>query len=461
MFPQIFLLFCSRKGLLSGPTMLTYLLLICSLLGFGFSSDPRTLKQHSLEWKHQEMLFENLVRNYDARLRPLALVGTAVRVETNIYVNSMIHIDDLHTDYTMRIMYHQTWTDERLRFNSSKKIVGDDYHAKRIWTPTIHAVNNKDMGPLGGNTSLLHIEPSGKVRLSRRVQLRPLCKMEFYRYPMDKQVCTLDIESSILPNSDLELDWAKERPFDLNQNFVLTGFVLRNYSLEESVASYWLTGNFSRITLRFEIEREFGHFLLDIYVPSILFVVTSWLSFWVEIPAAPARVTLSMTTMLTLVTSEKAIREKLPKVSYVHALDIWNVVCTGFIFASLIEYALVNYIYHKDKRRRKKASGMKRVESTATFCSMESETGSTFRMFAKKGENQPGEQGMPTKKAASFASLSDLQSVNQMDVSCGWPLDEFKMTPQDIANSIDRKCRYIFPVGFLIFNIIYWSVLWL
>ena len=94
-------------------------------------------------------------------------------------------------------------------------------------------------------------------------------------------------------------------------------------------------GNFSRITLRFEIEREFGHFLLDIYVPSILFVVTSWLSFWVEIPAAPARVTLSMTTMLTLVTSEKAIREKLPKVSYVHALDIWNVVCTGMSLVKL------------------------------------------------------------------------------------------------------------------------------
>lgn len=63
------------------------------------------------------------------------------------------------------------------------------------------------------------------------------------------------------------------------------------------------------------------------------------------------------------------------------------------------------------------------------------------------------------KKAASFASLADIQSVNQMEVSCGWPLDEFKMTPQDIANSIDRKCRYIFPAGFIIFNIIYWSVL--
>ncbi|KFM72637.1 Glycine receptor subunit alpha-3, partial [Stegodyphus mimosarum] len=283
--------------------------------------------------------------------------------------------------------------------------------------------------------------------------------MEFYRYPMDKQQCTLEIESSVLPSSDLELAWMEEKPLDFNKNFFLQGFLLTNYSLEQSIASYRQTGNFSRITVRFDLQREFGHFLLDIYIPSILFVVTSWLSFWVEIPAAPARVTLSMTTMLTLVTSEKAIREKLPKVSYVHALDVWNVVCTGFIFASLIEYALVNYIYHKDKRRRKRATGMKRAESTATFCSMDSDTGSTFRIFAKKGESHQGEPGMPNKKAASFASLSDMQSVHQME--CGWPLDEFKMTPQDIANSIDRKCRCIFPTGFLIFNVIYWLVLWL
>lgn len=46
----------------------------------------------------------------------------------------------------------------------------------------------------------------------------------------------------------------------------------------------------------------------------------------------------------------------------------------------------MNYIYHKDKRRRKKAHDMKRVESTATFCSIDSEA-STFRMFAKKVSN--------------------------------------------------------------------------
>ena len=48
----------------------------------------------------------------------------------------------------------------------------------------------------------------------------------------------------------------------------------------------------------------------------------------IAIPAAPARVTLAMTTLLTLVTSAKSSREKIPKMSYITALDIWILTCT-------------------------------------------------------------------------------------------------------------------------------------
>ncbi|GFU28405.1 glycine receptor subunit alpha-3 [Nephila pilipes] len=428
----------------------------------------KAIRQHAVEWDHQERLFSNLTNkgsSYNSRLRPYATRNTAVRVNNSMFIYSMSSIDEIRTDYSMQLLYRQTWNDERLVFtpdSTVQKIVGDNWHVQHIWTPSIHAVNDKELGSFASSgpegTLLLHIYPDGQVLLSKRVKLRPFCEMQFYRYPMDKQQCTLEIESTTLSNTDLELAWSENNPLELNRKFLLSGFELLNYTLENVVASYPKTGNFSRITVRFNLQREFGHFVLDIYIPTVLFVVTSWLSFWIEIPAAPARVTLSMTTMLTLVTSERAVREKLPKVSYVHALDIWNVVCTAFVFASLVEYALVNYIYHKDKRRRKKANGMKRAESTATFCSMDSDTTSALRMFAKKGESEPG---MPNKKAASFASLSDMQSVTQVDMSCAWPLNEIKMTPQDIANSIDRKCRYIFPAGFMVFNVIYWLVLWL
>ena len=76
-------------------------------------------------------------------------------------------------DYTMQLLYRQTWFDSRLKSKTSNveypTIVGDEYHAKRIWTPSIHAVNNKDVGTFGGEIDLLQIDPNiGKVLLCRR-----------------------------------------------------------------------------------------------------------------------------------------------------------------------------------------------------------------------------------------------------------------------------------------------------
>ncbi len=37
--------------------------------------------------------------------------------------------------------------------------------------------------------------------------------------------------------------------------------------------------------------------------------------------------------------------------------------------------------------------------------------------------------------------------------------NHFKLTPQEFANEIDQKCRRIFPLLFLTFNLIYWTIL--
>lgn len=58
--------------------------------------------------------------------------------------------------------------------------------------------------------------------------------------------CTYTSNTSVisgtLPLADMELDWAEERPLDLNGNFLLTGFALTNYTLEQNVVSYRQTG---------------------------------------------------------------------------------------------------------------------------------------------------------------------------------------------------------------------------
>lgn len=101
-------------------------------------------------------------------------------------------------------------------------------------------------------------------------------------------------------------------------------------------------GNFTCLAVVFNLRRRLGYHLFHTYIPSALIVVMSWISFWIKPEAIPARVTLGVTSLLTLATQNTQSQKSLPPVSYVKAIDIWMSSCSVFVFLSLMEFAVVN-----------------------------------------------------------------------------------------------------------------------
>jgi Neurotransmitter-gated ion-channel transmembrane region len=64
----------------------------------------------------------------------------------------------------------------------------------------------------------------------------------------------------------------------------------------------------------FHMQRAIGYHLVQSYLPSILVVVISWVSFWLDVEAIPARVTLGVTTLLTISSKASGIQAGLPQV---------------------------------------------------------------------------------------------------------------------------------------------------
>jgi len=56
-----------------------------------------------------------------------------------------------------------------------------------------------------------------------------------------------------------------------------------------------VAGSRTVLYVKFRLEREIGYYLLQIYLPCYLIVIISWVSFWINREAAPARVTLGQT----------------------------------------------------------------------------------------------------------------------------------------------------------------------
>lgn len=57
-------------------------------------------------------------------------------------------------------------------------------------------------------------------------------------------------------------------------------------------------------------------------------LVSQWVSFWIKPEAAPARVTLGVTSLLTLSTQHAKSQASLPPVSYLKAVDAFMSACT-------------------------------------------------------------------------------------------------------------------------------------
>ncbi len=156
-------------------------------------------------------------------------------------------------------------------------------------------------------------------------------------------------------------------------------------------------------------------------MPSILVIVISWVSFWINIEAIPARVSIGLLTVLTMTTQSSGARGSLPKVSYIKAIDVWMSTCLIFVFAGLLEFALVNIV----SRSKKKEKANDDVEKQPL-----------------NGEVQ----------------MSKLDKIMMKYCNSSGPKPEglSEKEAKRRATKIDEISRKIFPATFVVFNLVYW-----
>lgn len=58
------------------------------------------------------------------------------------------------------------------------------------------------------------------------------------------------------------------------------------------------TGYYTCVEVIFTLRRQVGFYMMGVYAPTLLIVVLSWLSFWINPDASAARVPLGTTSIL-------------------------------------------------------------------------------------------------------------------------------------------------------------------
>ncbi|XP_048815799.1 glycine receptor subunit alpha-4 isoform X2 [Lagopus muta] len=386
---------------------------------------------------------------YDARIRP-NFKGPPVNVTCNIFINSFGSVTETTMDYRVNVFLRQQWNDPRLAYREypDDSLDLDPSMLDSIWKPDLFFANEKgaNFHEVTTDNKLLRIFKNGNVLYSIRLTLILSCPMDLKNFPMDIQTCTMQLESFGYTMNDLIFEWLEEQEaVQVAEGLTLPQFILRDEKDLGYCTKYYNTGKFTCIEVKFHLERQMGYYLIQMYIPSLLIVILSWVSFWINMDAAPARVGLGITTVLTMTTQSAGSRASLPKVSYVKAIDIWMAVCLLFVFAALLEYAAVNFVsrQHKEFMRLRRRQRRQRMEEELIR-----ESRFYFRGYglghclqAKDGAGEgPGIYSPPPASAL----LREGETLRRRYV--------------DRAKRIDTISRAVFPFTFLVFNIFYWVV---
>ncbi|XP_030217958.1 gamma-aminobutyric acid receptor subunit rho-3a isoform X1 [Gadus morhua] len=401
------------------------------------------------------------IEDHDFAMRP-GFGGSAIPVGIDVQVESIDSISEVNMDFTMTLYLRHYWQDVRLAFpsGSNKSRTFDARLVKKIWVPDVFFVHSKRsfIHDTTMENIMLRVYPDGNILFSVRITVTALCSMDFSSFPLDTQNCTLELESYAYNENDLMLYWKNGNDSLRTDEIVLSHFFIESFHPSYGLAFYSSTGWYNRLYINFILRRHIFFFMLQTYFPTMLMVMLSWVSFWIDRRAVPARVSLGITTVLTMSTIITGVSASMPQVSYVKAVDIYLWSSFLFVFLSVIEYAAVNYFTTMEEM--KKLRRAKQVPPSFN---------STTQAMAFDGCYHDNDIDLASFGEAASTTNTERTAHSRDSVADSAPGEGTRLRRKNpvvrklqyvMSNShmIDSYSRVIFPMSYLLFNVIYWSM---
>ncbi|KAL8577408.1 hypothetical protein ACOMHN_060230 [Nucella lapillus] len=422
---------------------------------------------------------------YDARVPPDYEENVPTNVTIKIHLLSFDSVSETKMDYSVELFLTQEWIDSRLNFGNVSDLKWLEVDSKMmddVWVPDVYFRNEKS-GSFHDVTvpnKYMHLYPGGRVIYSVRLSLTLNCRMYLIKYPLDSQDCPMWIQSYTYTTENVMFYWDRLKPIVFDEEMKVQT-ELPQFSLVSNVTQSCHTTqkddepSFACILAKFKLQRDIRYYIIQVYVPSILIVALSWVSFWLDLEAIPARVSLGVLTVLTLNTHGSTIQAALPKVSYIKAIDVWVVSSLIFVFAALLEFAYVNVLARRADKEMAMAEVLARAQLWGQRIQVEAcplSTPPPFQLLPTPNPATPPPPPLPIQPPYYLNpptpysyNISGLYRVAELEF---YPFVNGEMnrhisvdrtlTSRSRARRVDKISRVLFPASFAIFNVIYWVV---
>ncbi len=360
-------------------TVIAFAVLLCALV------ETVTVKHSCRGWpfvrdvSSMTLRPEILDAGYTTSVGPQEAAGNATDVLLFLVVEEQLPLNEADQELTMTVLIDLRWNDSRLALppeckNMSGDGVADDddddgcdgalkqkFHISavegQLWKPSFKIVNLmrvSDRHVLFDPRVSMVDGCNGVVQVTTSLKLSISCMLDFTLYPFDSQACDLILVVPFYAHTftdRVRLKWrlppkiiTRDPPIQIDSHdggVQQSGNWERHVDYEVRVSDCLddCADNFLAINFFF-IRARLGYFVQTL-IPSLLMVIASVGSLWVPRDQVPGRMTLAITTTLTLMSMIGAVFESAPKTAYLKAIDIWLTSCFSVTFLNLLEFCVV------------------------------------------------------------------------------------------------------------------------
>ena len=284
-------------------------------------------------------------------------------ISASINLRNILQVSETNQQISLETTLRFYWRDTRITPTQSHMDGHDSLGAyvnlhpqddSQLWMPDtfIDQAINIRKPAYYTETASLRLYNDSMIRYSKRMNFDVACPMDFHKFPLDQQVCQVKFESFSLSTDQIQFKWMAESKnlSQYNEEITLDQFLYAVELIDNKETSIYDI-SYPRLIMQITLDRILGYHLLQTYMPSGIFVILAWLSFFLPPSSVPGRVAMGMITILTLTVMWGSCRENVPKVSYLTYVDIWVVMCLVFVNFCMFEFVAVALLNQLGKER--------------------------------------------------------------------------------------------------------------
>jgi len=277
--------------------------------------------------------------------RPATSAG-ATRVRVALALADLHEVTGADQTFYADVIVMAEWMDPRLagRFATVRGVPLVD-----VWNPRLTLVNQKSVSPMFPER--VTVEPSGLVHWQQRWLGTFSTRMDLKDFPMDRQRFEVHVVSLGYSRDEVDLavntDLAKLRRVT---KLSITDWDMGSATMETAdFETAPGAKSFSGVRLWWEGRRYVRYYAIQTIIPLVFIVLMGWSAFWVHASVIPARMSVVMTTMLTIISYRFALGRSIPTLTYLTRFDYFMLASTVLIFGILVVVSFEAYLAGKQK----------------------------------------------------------------------------------------------------------------